>query len=32
LGKAAELAGLRVGQLIAVLAKYGIESNLEKED
>jgi len=32
LGKAAELAGLPIGQMIAVLAEYGVESNLEKED
>lgn len=32
LGKAAEIAGLSVGQMITVLAEYGVESNLEKED
>jgi len=32
LGKAAELAGLPIGQMITVLAEYGVESNLEKED
>ena len=32
LGKAAELAGLSVGQMIARLAEYGVQSNLEKED
>jgi predicted HTH domain antitoxin len=32
LGKAAEVAGLPVGQMITVLAEYGVESNLEKED
>ena len=32
LGKAAELAGLPVGQMITVLAEYGVPSNLEAED
>ncbi len=32
LGKAAELAGLSVGQMITTLAEFGIKSNLEKED
>ncbi|MBI4714929.1 MAG: UPF0175 family protein [Nitrospirae bacterium] len=32
LGKAAAIAGLPVGRMITVLAEYGIESNLEKED
>jgi predicted HTH domain antitoxin len=32
LGKAAELAGLSIGQMINVLAEYGVTSNLEKED
>ena len=32
LGRAAEIAGLSVGQMITVLAEYGVESNLEKED
>lgn len=32
LGKAAELAGLPVGQVITLLAEYGVKSNLEKED
>ena len=32
LGKAAELAGLSVGQMITRLAEYGVQSNLEKED
>ena len=32
LGKAAELAGLPIGQMITLLAEYGVESNLEKED
>ena len=32
LGKAAELAGVRVGQMITILEEYGVQSNLEKED
>lgn len=32
LGKAAELAGVPIGQMITVLAEYGVKSNLEKED
>jgi len=32
LGKAAELAGLSVGQMITLLAEYGVPSNLETED
>ena len=32
LGKAAELAGLSVGQMITTLSEFGVESNLEKED
>ncbi|MBI2986856.1 MAG: UPF0175 family protein [Deltaproteobacteria bacterium] len=32
LGKAAELAGLPIGQMITLLAEFGVESNLEKED
>jgi predicted HTH domain antitoxin len=32
LGKAAEIAGLSVGRMITILAEYGVESNLEKED
>jgi len=32
LGKAAELAGLSVGQMITTLAEFGVKSNLEKED
>ena len=32
LGKASEIAGLPVGQLITLLSEYGVESNLEKED
>ena len=32
LGKAAELAGLSVGDMMATLEQYGIKSNLEVED
>src|SRR6266566_2935139 len=32
LGRSAELAGVPVGEMIALLAEYGIQSNLEKED
>lgn len=32
LGKAAELAGLSIGQMMAVLADFGVESRIEKED
>lgn len=32
LGKAAEMAGLPIGQMITLLAEYGVESDLEKED
>lgn len=32
LGKAAELAGLSVGQMITVLAEYGVQTNLDTED
>ena len=32
LGRAAELAGLPLGQMITVLSEYGVKSNLEKED
>jgi predicted HTH domain antitoxin len=32
LGKAAELAGLSVGHMIATLTEFGVESNLQKED
>lgn len=32
LGKAAELAGVPVGQMMTLLAEFGIESRLEKED
>ena len=32
LGKAAELAGVPIGQMVTLLAEYGIKNNLEKED
>jgi predicted HTH domain antitoxin len=32
LGKAAELAGLPPGQMITILAEFGVESRLEMED
>jgi predicted HTH domain antitoxin len=32
LGRAAELAGIRIGEMIEILADYGVESNLEAED
>jgi predicted HTH domain antitoxin len=32
LGKAAELAGRTLGDMINVLAEYGVKSNLETED
>lgn len=32
LGRAAELAGVPVGQMINILADYGVKANLEKED
>ncbi len=32
LGKAAELAGLPLGQMMALLAEFGVESRLEEED
>jgi len=32
LGKAAELAGLPVGQMMTLLAEFGVESRVEKED
>ncbi|MEK6869016.1 MAG: UPF0175 family protein [Nanoarchaeota archaeon] len=31
-GKAAELAGVSISQMIGLLSKYGIEGNLEYED
>ena len=32
LGRAAEIAGVPVGEMIAVLSEYGVKSNLRKED
>jgi predicted HTH domain antitoxin len=32
LGKAAELAGLPVGQMMTVLMEFGVESRIEKDD
>ncbi len=32
LGKAAALAGLPVGQMMTILAEFGVESRIEKED
>jgi predicted HTH domain antitoxin len=32
LGRAAELAGVPVGQMIVLLEEFGVESNLEKKD
>ncbi len=32
LGKAAELAGLPVGQMMTILSEFGVESRIEKED
>lgn len=32
LGKAAELAGMPLGQMMAVLEEFGVESRLEKGD
>jgi predicted HTH domain antitoxin len=32
LGKAAELAGLSVGQMMTLLAELGVESRIEKDD
>jgi predicted HTH domain antitoxin len=32
LGKTAEIAGLPIGRMVTLLADYGVESNLEKED
>jgi predicted HTH domain antitoxin len=32
LGKAAELAGLSVGQMMTLLAVFGVESRIEKDD
>jgi predicted HTH domain antitoxin len=32
LGKAAELAGLPVGQMMTILTEFGVESRIEKEE
>jgi predicted HTH domain antitoxin len=32
LGKAAQLAGLPVGQMMTLLAEFGVESRIEKDD
>jgi predicted HTH domain antitoxin len=32
LARAAELAGVPIGDMIEILAQYGVESNLEAED
>ncbi|HUI41478.1 MAG TPA: UPF0175 family protein [Terriglobia bacterium] len=32
LGRAAELAGLPVGQMMTILAEFGVESRIEKDD
>ena len=32
LGRAAELAGVPVGQMMAILVEFGVERRLEKED
>jgi len=32
LGRAAELGGLPLGQMITILCEFGVESRLEKED
>jgi predicted HTH domain antitoxin len=32
LGKAAEIAGLPLGQMMTLLAEFGVESRIEKED
>lgn len=32
LGRAAELAGVPVGQMMTMLVEFGVESRLEKED
>jgi predicted HTH domain antitoxin len=32
LGRAAELAGVPLGQMMTILTEYGVESRLEKED
>jgi predicted HTH domain antitoxin len=32
LGRASELAGVPLGQMMTILAEFGVESKLEKED
>ena len=32
LGKAAELAGLPLGQMMTILTEFGVESRIEKDD
>ncbi len=32
LGRAAELAGIPLGQMMTVLAEFGVENRIEKED
>jgi predicted HTH domain antitoxin len=32
LGKAAELAGLPLGQMMTILTEFGVESRIDKED
>ena len=32
LGKAAELAAVTIGQMMAILAEFGVESSVDKED
>jgi predicted HTH domain antitoxin len=32
LGKAASIAGLYIGQMMTILAEFGIEARIEKED
>jgi predicted HTH domain antitoxin len=32
LGKAAEVAGVPVGQMMTILTEFGVESGIEKED
>ncbi|HET9742325.1 MAG TPA: UPF0175 family protein [Terriglobales bacterium] len=32
LGKAANLAGLRIGQMMALLSEFGVPARIEKED
>ena len=32
LGRAAELAGVAVGQMMTLLTEYGVENRIEKED